>query len=398
MKRRAFIQALLIFILLIGSWVLLFLRFNRDQEPAVPAGSATRELPEIAEPAPADRPVPLPAPDTPAPEAAVPDSWSGWTDRLQSAASPAAMRAELEALKSELFTLPRAEAIAFIRAYLESGADLRTGLAFQPGRDQSLIGAASLRALLLDWLHALDPELAAQWAEAELLDEGTGLVPDVYAIHLRNYALGTAAPDAVRIPFLIDRMEAALQHAPWLADPTSAVAEMMDVAVYANATRLVPALSQLMERDDPQMLRRAAALTIERLVDQQPLEALSEILQQPDWPDDMGMARAGYFARLDPEIDGAAALLEDYLASPQIDPAEARFFLLSFPNLNRSFSNNLLSNQNFNTTPGAAEAQLESALRLVRQWQDDPALAGLGDTLDEVEGALVQRLYGPPSP
>lgn len=398
MKRRAFVQALLIFLLLTGSWILVFLRFNRGDAPAPRDNSPLAEPSGQLVPEPADPPGLPPLLDETKPQPTAPDSWAEAIGLLQAAGSPAAMRAALADLEARIFALPPEQAIAFLLEFLESGADLRTGLAFQPGPDHSLVGAASLRALLLDWLHALDPALAARWAETELTSAGTALRPDVYAIHLRNYALGSADPLPARNAFLTERLQSALQYQPWLTQPSAAVAEMMDVAVHTGAIGLIPDFSRLIGRDAPQQLRRAAALTLERLVDRQPLQALSEILQQPGWPAGMEPVRAGYFARLDPNIDGAEALLDAYLTSPRVGREEAQFFLFSFPNLNRSFSHNLLSNQNFITLPGAAEAQLNAALLKVRAWRADPAMAAHRDTLDEVQTALLGRLGRPPSP
>jgi hypothetical protein len=399
MKGRAFLQALFLVLFFIGSWFFLFFRMAReeplqgaDETPSSETLNDVGDEPTAA--IPDENPAAVKASNGPVP----PDSWTDWIDYLDSATSPNTMRAALDELASTILTMPREEAIRSIVEFLESGADLKTGLAFQPGPGNSLIGSNSLRAFLLDLLSQLDPELAAEWAEAELSQLGTTLAPDVYAIHLRNYALGSTAPEADRIDFLNDRLLSVLHNDEWMANPTSAIAEMMDVAVYTEATQLVPELSLLMARQDPQMLRGAAALAIERIVDSQPMDALTEILQQEDWPSGMEKARAGYFARLDPAIDGAAALLEQYLSAPMVDNEEARFFLLSFPNLNRSLSNNLLSSQNSITSSSTDEEIMEGALELVRAWQATPAMADLNPTLLEVEDALLQRLYGIVSP
>jgi hypothetical protein len=251
-----------------------------------------------------------------------------------------------------------------------------------------------LRAFLLDLLQQLDPQLAAQWAVDELTSSGTALAPDVYAVHLRNYALGSEVGEEARTAFLNNRLQAVLQSDDWTSNPTTAIAEMMDVAVYTGAIALLPDLSKLMKKGDPQMLRRAAALAIERLVDKEPMAALSEILAQEDWPGGMEKARAGYFARLNPGIEGAPQLLEDYLASPGVTADEARFFLLSFPNLNQSLSHNLLSSQISITSAERNEEILANALDLVRAWQEDPELSRLETTLGEVEQAINERLYG----
>jgi hypothetical protein len=140
----------------------------------------------------------------PDPAALVPEGWREWFTYLAEVQSPMEMRTALEALRTALYSLPDEEAVARLMEFIESGADMKTGLAFQPGPDNQLRGAASLRALFLDWLQQLDPQAAARIAARELDSIGTGLNPDVYVVHLRNFALGSGESEAV--------MQAALEN------------------------------------------------------------------------------------------------------------------------------------------------------------------------------------------
>ncbi|NDV62044.1 hypothetical protein G0Q06_06260 [Puniceicoccales bacterium CK1056] len=399
MKGRAFIQALFLVLFLVGSWFLLFMRLAKEEpiDPGeVPSPSVSQD--EQVEPPVAEAPSP-PQPDTPKQvQPTPPESWAAWIQHLESASSPEAMRTALKQLADSILSSPKEDALQAILEFLQSGADLKTGLGFQPGPENSLVGTASLRAFLLDLLHQLDPGLAAEWATDELSRLGTSLTPDVYAVHLRNYALGTTDPEEARIDFLNRRLEAALQDDQWTGNPSSAIAELLDVAVYTGETAFVPEFSNLMKIGDPQMLRRAAALAIERLVDKDPVVALTEILEQDTWPEGMEKARAGYFARMDPGLAGAPELLEEYLTSPKVSAGEARFFLLSFPNLNQSLSHNLLSSQISITGASTNQEIMKAALDLVRDWRSEPGMSRLEPTLTEVEEAINERLYGRVNP
>lgn len=375
MKRLAFLQALVVFILLIGSWALLFKRF-REPTPATPA-------PETATPAPDPTPDPTAPDPTPdpgqAPTAPKPSGLSGdWQailEQLDQAGSPNEMRQWLGALRDSVFSIPAPDAIASLIEFLASGADLKTGLAFQPGPEGRLTGAASLRALVLDWLHRLDPALAGSWARRELAYAGTTLVPDVFVIHLRNAATDPTQSAEAISGLLELHMDQLMGHEPWLAAPTSAIAEAFDILVYLRNPRWSGPLAGLLDTEEPPLLRHAAALALERLVDAQPLAVLSALADDSRL-DGLPKTRAHYFARLDPTDGPDAAFLRDYLLGAPI--AEQAYFLAAFPNLNLALSHNLLSPQFSNTSARDATARLRSALAFLQSIQNDlpdPAIA-----------------------
>lgn len=396
MKRLAFLQALVLFLLFTASWFVLWRVLSdpdTEQTPPAPASGPSGEQAEATVPA-----APDPDPESPAatgpegPGAAVPETWVPWLDRLRAAASPDEVRGILAALREELFSLSPEEAVARIEAFLQSGLDARTGLAFEVGPGGRLRGAASFRAQLLDWLGQIDPARSAQWARNELTTLGTGLLPDVYVIHLRNFAWGTGLPEAGAKAFLRDQFGQLIRHQPWIREPSSAIAESMDVAVYTDATEFTPELNALMQPGRPRMLRHAASLTLERLVDRRPVETLSLLLEEADRPTPLPKARAGYFARIDPGHPEAARILDPYLAAPGVDRGEAVRFLQSFPNLNQSLSHNLLSSNIPMTTAAEAAGRLQAALDHVRRWRSDPAMEALADELAETADRIRRQL------
>lgn len=402
MKRIAFLQACLIFLLLVASWFLLINKLRQPDDPSPgsmpPAqGDSMEELPLTRGEAEGDlspsAPAGLPEVDK---EAVVPEGWREWFAYLEDVGSPMEMRAAVEALRSAIFSLHPDEAVARLMEVIESGADMKTGLAFQPGPDRQLRGAASLRAIFLDWLHQLEPRTAAQLAVRELDSLGTGLSPDVYVIHLRNFALGSELPAPARQSALENYFMQLIEYRPWIDNPGSAIAEAMDVAVYLESPTVVPELSRFLQRDQAPLLRRAASLALERLVDRQPMQVLPLLLDPLQDDSVPPRSRASYMARLDPGLPGAADLLREYVRDPAREPSEIRFFLESFPNLNRSLSHNLLSDDFSNTDPENTARQLENAFVLVQDWQNDPQLEAFAPLLAEIQERLGQQLQPNP--
>ena len=137
MKRTAFLQALVLFVLLASSWLLLVRRFQETppaDEPSPPAAQK-ESLPKADERLP---PRTTAEPDVPTPSIVVPARWYDWWAYLASQSSPADMRAALNALRNLITDMPPEDAVPWLLEFLESGIDLPTGLAFQPGPGDTL--------------------------------------------------------------------------------------------------------------------------------------------------------------------------------------------------------------------------------------------------------------------
>ena len=71
------------------------------------------------------------------------------------------VRKTLLDLHTSLAAMPKDEALAMIRTFLESGKDRPTGLSFELAKDGSLTEWPTFRTFLLDALLAIDPAAAA---------------------------------------------------------------------------------------------------------------------------------------------------------------------------------------------------------------------------------------------
>ncbi|MEX0326196.1 MAG: hypothetical protein AB3N33_08930, partial [Puniceicoccaceae bacterium] len=407
-KKTAFLQALVIVILLTASWFLSLTRKRSvdapvSEEPASPTPTPIEESlpdetpaePEVVEQVAADEPAP--AGTTVSNLGAVPPLWVDWINYLQQQSTPEDLRNAIMAMREAVFSMEQADASARLIELIISRVDIPTGMAFQVGPGGNLEGGPSLQVLLADWLGQIDPERAAGLARLALTGGGTGLGQDLYVIHMRNFARGT--PDGEdRGNFLKGHFRILLGHQPWIDDPGSAFAEAMDVAVYLEDPLLVPEIASLTTGDKAPRLRHASSLALERMIDQAPVDAISQLLSSPEGQAMNPSARAGFVARLDPVTPAGQALLKDYLVSPQTSREEAERFLAHFPNMNQSLSHNLLSTNFSNTESTGHMERLQRALETVRKWEADPDLAELGDSLNVAATRLSAQVSPLPQP
>lgn len=379
MKIRAFLQALVLVVALVGTWLLVIYKWQTGDRPD-PTSSppADTRQPDISEP-----PVIVEDPQPAAATASAadmdrlttppPDAWSEWFAYLETAQSPEQMRSSLAQLAALLLEeMEPAAATAWLLELIQSGADMPTGLAFQLREDRHLRGAHRLRAWALDWLAMIDPATAAQIADDELHRLNTSLQPDVFAIHLRNLTLGELPQQRVHSR-LQDSLAAMLQHQPWLQQPTSAVAEAFDLAVYLEAAGHAQRLTELMDPQYPAGTRHAAAIALKRIAARQPA-VIASIIDAPATSPQNAVWRADVLSQLHPGDNQTTALLDRYLLHPDIAAAEHRAFLDRFPNLDQTVSFNLLSSNILITEKATPQQRLLAARDSVLRWLDTPAM------------------------
>jgi hypothetical protein len=398
MKKTAFIQAFVLVVLLTAGWMVFINRLQDRSSRQVPQplpAEAVQDDSTGNEPAGAAATgLTHTVAGSSGPMAEIPPGWSEWMDYLQGQPDPAAMRRALSELQELLQSMPPEEAAERILELLQGGFDLQTGLRFRIGPGGELTGAATLRANMLDWLARLQPETAAAVARSAVESVGTAMAPDEYVIHLRNFALGSPLEHPDTREFLARNFKEMLDREDWLLEPGPALAEGMDIAVFLEDVELVPRLAELSGPGRAVELRHAAALALERLFDTSPQAAARIIVESPAGGQMSPPGRAGLLARLDPAGPDSSGLLRDYLASPATTDGEAAWFLHSFPNLNQSFSNSLLSAQFPATTPAEIHDRLERALQAVQSWQGDPGLFRLGGVLTDTEARIRLQLAG----
>jgi len=403
MKKIAFLHAVLIVALLSASWILFLVRMKKpetqdtapDKQSPVEAMSTDSSKSPDQKVAQEKQSLPI---GTIQNTASIPPAWAEWIDYLGQKQNANNMRVAVDAMKETVFSMESEEGLARLLELIYSGANIKTGLVFQVGKNGELLGAPDLQTLLMDWLSRMDPVQAAVIAKLALEQTGESLGPDLFVVHLRNYAKGSTDSDLQHNQFVRQYFDQLINNPEWTDNPVHSIAESMDFAVYLEDGSLVSVLSGFMAGGQSPALGHAGSMAIERLVDIDPLGSVSALIETMDQPGMSSMARAGFVARLDPGNPQEFQLLTEYLQHPLTSQQEAVLFLQYFPNLNKTLSHNLISPEISITDLGDHMDRLRNALDAVYDWQVNPVRNDLGDALSATEQLLLSQINGEPAP
>jgi hypothetical protein len=302
--------------------------------------------------------------------------------RLQ-ATDVTGQRETLGQFRQALAAATPAEAAAAIRRFLDLKLDARTGQSFKVGAHGFLDSAPTLRTFLLDYLGQIDPAAAAAYAREILAGSQS---PDEWALALRNLARGDQSSEARAL--LEQKAGELLRNTAWQQQASVGYLEAFDAAVFLGGTNLLPALTDLVRKQDNQAAAHAAYLALDRLVINNPAQTL-QALADPSLMQGREATRANYFARVDVRDPDQRRLIEKYLLDSQISSAEHNQFAGLFPNANFMVSQNLLT-----PTPTPDHASLTgrdaASLNAVQQWLADPRFASLRPQLEKMQTRLEQ--------
>jgi hypothetical protein len=276
--------------------------------------------------------------------------------------------------------------VASIRAFLHSGKDASTGQGFRLNSDGSLREAPTLRAMLLDALGKISPQEAAEEARLILQNKTT---PDEWAVSL---ALCARADSSVEtMDFLQQKAEELALYAPWRQNPSTGFLEAFDLFVYTDDTDFLPQLAQFASDNDDPALAHAAFLAVDRLAQDDPLNTLGALEDDPSLLSGRAAMEGDLFARANVSDPEQKALLADYLTSPGRSMQELEAFAGVFPNENFMISDNLLTQ-----TPPLPNAEVlsryQAAQETVSQWLQDSQFTNVWPQLQQVQGRLNRIL------
>ena len=318
----------------------------------------------------------------------VTDPGKNISDWHRSATAPETA-SSLAALGSALKSLPPAEAVSAIRRFMQSGGDKPTGLEFVIGSGNQLTGWPTLRTFLLDLLAAIDPAEAAALGR-EIL--ATPTTPDEWAIALRNVGRVDTSADARE--FLRAKTEELIRNPQWQEKPTIGYLNAFDALVHTGATESTPLLSGLIQRKDRKDLAHAGFLTLDRLVQRQPVPMLRILAADSALHQSRPEMVAQQFARADLRDAPQREIVKDWLLDPARKPMELRAFAASYPNNNQMISNNLLTSEITNSGADLATHDRQ-VLEIITGWQADPALQSITPYLQTIATRLAGFVTSP---
>lgn len=277
--------------------------------------------------------------------------------------------------------------MARVRAFLANGEDKTTGLSFVIGSQGVLQEWPTYRTFLIDQLLAIDPAAAAAISR-EILAKPT--TADEWALALRNVGKADSSGATEEINrFLAVKTEELIANPAWQAEPSIGYLNAFDVLVAANATGSTPMLSGLIQRKDRRDLAHAGFLTLDRLVQRQPVDLLGRLYRDKGLQKSRPEMVAQQFARADVRVPDQREILKAWLLDPTRTQDELRAFAGVYPNNNRFVSNNLLTAET--SQPGAdLAAHDRAALGILETWAADPSFQSVASHLR----SMSERLRG----
>lgn len=280
--------------------------------------------------------------------------------------------------------MPPDQAVAYIRDFLATGRDQRTGLAFSIAADGSLEQSPTLRTFLLDMLAGIDPAAAAAIGR-EILASPTS--PDEWALALRNIARIEDSKSSS--DYLRGKTEELIRNPEWQQAPSVGYLNAFDVLVHIEATESTPLLSELLRNKDRKDLAHAAFLTLDRLVQRQPVDLLGRLTADPALRQSRPEMVSQQFARADLRDVAQREIVRSWLLDPSRTAVELRSFAGVYPNNSHFVSRNLLTDEN-GMSGEEIVAHDREALRNITAWAADPAFGQVKPYLVQ----MISRLEG----
>ena len=282
--------------------------------------------------------------------------------------TPEANKAALEQLRRLLESVPPSEAIAAIRAFLESGRDAHTGLHYTIGAGGRLDQAPTLRTFLLDELGSLaraggDARESLAMARAIL---GTPGSPDEWSLAMRNVGW----EDKASGPYLNGKFRELLGQRQWLADPSPGLLEAFDVPVFTHDVQSIALLSEMLPSHfsgdaASAPVNRAAAVALDRLAERAPLDVMRYLNENPTVLADSPMFRADYFSKANVSDPAQRAALEAYLGRTDVTDAERNKVVQGLASPGSFVAETLLTGS---PQPVDPAVQLGALAQLARDW------------------------------
>lgn len=270
----------------------------------------------------------------------------------------------LTALKEQLIGAKnKAEVISALLALIESGENFETGLAFRPGANGDLRSWSSERLFLLDVLSLLDTRETLRISR-EILERSGGMDERVFALKSIAKVQGDAVlNDEQWNDSLLDLYRSVDRDTP--AD--YALLYGLDILAFAGEAEHLQTLEDIANHASEPSYVHGSKLATTRMILNDPRGTFETLLNEPEvWSSDQTF-RSSLFSLANPSDETQAKQVEKFLDGSDGNDESVDVFFSLFPNLNRSVSHNLLTQQRATSIEDAARTDLAS-LELVNKW------------------------------
>jgi len=324
-------------------------------------------------------------------EAAVSGRWEVIVERARAAAAagPDRLRLFVWTLFTAFDALESGEQQTALRAFFETGRDVRFSEVFTVGRGGWLMDWPTLRVALLDYVAQRDRELARELAIKIL--QVRPEEPGEWSLALRELVRDQHAGDwssLVRV-----RVREFIHDKEWSTRGSASWMEGFDVVVAGASPEMLKDLATLSADGTSRPARFVAFLTADRLVMAAPALCLNELNADPTLFSASTGVRAGLYARSDVRDPAQRAALERYFARDDVGPGERAQFAAAFPQLSAAPTHRLLTEPVVRPATEVRAAEFATLARL-REWIDSGRFPAWAGTFAELHARLTTRGSG----
>lgn len=326
-------------------------------------------------------------------QASVTGRWEMIVERARAAAAagPDRLRVFVWTLFTAFDALEADEQVGALRAFFETGRDVRFSEVFTVGRGGWLMDWPTLRVALFDYVAQRRPDLARELAIQIL--QARPDEPGEWSLAFRELVRGRPLEEwssLVRV-----RLREFIHDRDWSTRGSAGWMEGFDVLVAAGSPEALRDLAAISSESTSRSARFVAFLTADRLVMAAPTPCLTFLNRDHSLFSDSTGVRAGLFARSDLRDPAQLQELVLYFSRDDVGPGERAQFAAAFPQLSAAPTHRLLTEPVMR--PPAEVQAAESATRVhLGEWMTANQFPAWTETFAEIERRLASRT--PPEP
>ncbi|MEK7953965.1 hypothetical protein [Luteolibacter soli] len=305
--------------------------------------------------------------------------WQECLSRCENGDDPAKLKQWLVTTKSRWLEEEPDVVAQTIGQLLRSGADAKTGIAFETGPGRALRGWPTMRVFLLDVLSVTDPDLAMEIAREVLTTTSSA---EEFAVALKPLTFGETwrASDKELAGYFSKMLET-----PAWQDSVG-LAEALDLSRFSRSPEIAESLAHWVDHSPTAL--KAGSFALHETAAEQPA-LVAELISTDDslfaaQPD----LRASLMARTNVSDPAQAGQVEAYLKNPEIPQSEKQRFLSLFPLRSATTGYRLYGKPPAPFQKDQVQAGDQAALAMVAAWKSDPGLANLAGDFATLEGRL----------